>query len=130
MHVYMMGRLLYVLCNLCSNCSILLLERICIGISLLSNPIDLSIKYLKWNEMLKIKTYSVLHDLFLNYPLKKTHTTVNQTIPKRKKKKGNFFFTKKRGDPIPEYLWHKHMYINSRIIQTNQKRFFPFFFFF
>ena len=22
---------------------------------------------------------------------------------------------------------HKHMYINSRIIQTNQKRFFPFF---
>ena len=25
-------------------------------------------------------------------------------IPKRKKKTGNFFFTKKGGDPIPEYL--------------------------
>ena len=31
--VYMMGRLIYVLCKLCSNCSILLLERICIGIA-------------------------------------------------------------------------------------------------
>jgi hypothetical protein len=29
----MMGRLLYVLCKLCSNGSILLLERICIGIA-------------------------------------------------------------------------------------------------
>jgi hypothetical protein len=33
LHVYMMGRLIYVLCKLCSNCSILLLERICIGIA-------------------------------------------------------------------------------------------------
>ena len=28
-----MGRLLYVLCKLCSNSSILLLERLCIGIA-------------------------------------------------------------------------------------------------
>ena len=35
LHVYMMGRLLYVLFKLFSNsnCSILLLERICIGIA-------------------------------------------------------------------------------------------------
>ena len=33
LHEYMMGRLLYVLCELFSYCSILLLERICIGIA-------------------------------------------------------------------------------------------------
>ena len=44
----MMGRLLYVLCKLFSNCSILLLERICIGIS--CYPILLIYQSNIWNE--------------------------------------------------------------------------------